>query len=188
MVGLFLAAGPIYAQKISIDYDKDYDSSSIKTFAWAETSKTSLAASNPLLHSRILNGIEYYLTLEEVREVGADPDIYVTYHTSSKQKIVVNTTDFGYGYPRGWGHYGRGPYYGASVGTSTFSVNTYQMGTLVVDVWDAGTKTLVWRGMATNITVTDNPEKMKKRINKALKKMVNKWAKIKAKNLPEEGA
>ncbi len=178
---LLLTAGPAFAQKIYIDYDPSFDASGVETFAWSETSETSVADQNPLLHSRILNGIEYYLSLGGAREDENDPDVYVTYHTSSKKKIVVDTSHYGYGYPRRWGYYGR-PYPSAVYGSSTSTVRTYDRGTLVVDVWDAASDKLVWRGTAVNITVTDNPTKMDKRIDKALKKMVDKWRKIKAEN------
>ena len=68
-----------------------------------------------------------------------------------------------------------------SIAISTTTVSTYVRGTLIVDVWDAKTKELIWRGMAANITVSDNPNKMATRIDKALKKMVDKWQQIKAK-------
>ena len=51
-----------------------------------------------------------------------------------------------------------------------------------MDIWDVASKKLVWRGTAMNISVTDNPAKMEKRIDKALKKMVGEWRKIKSKN------
>jgi hypothetical protein len=190
VMAAILIAGPALAQKIYIDYDKDYDGSHVKTFAWAKTSETSLESSDPLLHSRILNAIEHYITLNGVREVDENPDVHVTYHASSKEELSVNTTNWGYGYPSGWG-YGRyggyggyyGRYYGGSWGgyggSSSTTVSTYQVGTLVIDIWDAKTKGLVWRGMAANITVSENPTKMTKRIDKALKKMVNAWEKIK---------
>ena len=180
VIVLVTIAGPVFAQQIHIDYDKDYDLSGITTFTWAETSKTSVAEANPLLHSRILNGIEYYLTLAGTREVESDPDVYVTYHASTRDQVVVNTTNWGYGYPRGWGYYGGRSYHSGVPSTTT--VNTYKRGTLVVDVWDAETKQLVWRGVASNISVYEDPVKMKKRIDKALKKMAKKWEKIKKKN------
>ncbi len=176
---LLLTAGPAFAQKIYIDYDPSYDASGVETFAWAETSETSVANQDPLLHSRILNGIEYYLTLGGAREVENDPDVHVTYHSSTKKEVVVDTSHYGYGYPGSWGYYGRRYPYGG-YGTSTSTVRTYNRGTLVVDIWDAASDKLVWRGTAVNITVTDNPTKMDKRIDKALKKMVDKWRKIKA--------
>jgi hypothetical protein len=179
---LLLTAGPAFAQKIYIDYDPSFDASGIETFAWSETSETSVASKDPLLHSRILNGIEYYLTLGGAREDESDPDVYVTYHTDSKKEIVVDTSHYGYGYPSRWGYYGRAYPYGGGYGSSTSTVHTYNKGTLIVDIWAAASDKLVWRGIAANITVTDNPTKMDKRIDKALKKMVDKWRKIKAEN------
>lgn len=173
-----LVAGPVFAQKVYVDYDKNYDATGLKTFAWSETSDTSVKAEDPLLHSRIVNGIEYYLTLGGLREDEDDPDVYVTYHTSTEKQVSLDTAHFGYGYPIGWGTYG--PHsYGWYGGVTTTTVRTVQKGTLVVDVWDAESDKLVWRGLADNITVTDSPAKMEKRIEKALKKMVDTWKKIK---------
>jgi len=187
VLGLVLVAGPAFAQKVYIDYDKEFTTGEIKTFAWSDTTETSVKEANPLLHSRIVNGIEYYLTLGGIREDNSDPDVYVTYHGSSEQEVSFDTDHWGYGYPSAWygggyyGGYGHGGY-GGSYGTSTTTMRTYEKGTLVVDVWDAESKKLVWRGTALNITVTDNPSKMEKKIDKALKKMVNEWRKIKEKN------
>jgi hypothetical protein len=178
-LGLILITGPAFAQKVYINYDTSYDGSTVETFAWAETSETSVVRADPLLHSRIVNGIEYYLTLGGVREAESNPDVYVTYHTSTKKEISIDTSVYGYGYPGGWGYYGR-PYAYGGYGSATTTVRTYEKGTLIVDVWDAASNKLVWRGTALNITVTDNPTKMEKRIDKALKKIVDKWRKIKA--------
>jgi len=177
---LILVTGPVFAEKVYVDYDGSYDAKSARTFAWAETSKTSIAKTDPLLHSRILNGIEYYLTLAGLHETDSDPDLRVTYHTSSKKEVSVDTSLHGYGYPGGWGYYHRYPAYGYVDATST--VRTYQRGTLIVDVWDAASNKLVWRGTAADIGVTDNPTKMEKRVDKALKKMVNKWRKYEEQN------
>jgi hypothetical protein len=183
-LALLVVAGPAFAQKAYIDYDRDYDFDSIKTFAWAETSETSVEKTDPLLHSRIVNGIEYYLAQAGFTEVTDNPDVYVTYHTSSKEELSLNTSHFGYGYPGGmawggyYGHYGYG--YGGFSSSST-TVSSYQIGTLVVDVWDAKSKKLVWRGTAGNITVTDNPTRMGKRVDKALAKIVKASQNIKAK-------
>jgi len=186
-LALFLMAGPVFAQKVFIDYDKNYDFSTMKTFSWAETSATSLEIADPMLHSRIVNGIEYYLSDAGMREVKEDPDVYVTYHTSSKEEMSLNTTSFGYGYPGGmaWGGYGGyyGGYggYGMGMGSSSTNVYTYEIGTLVVDVWDPESETLVWRGTATGITIVENPQKMQKKVDKALRKIVAKSQKERAK-------
>lgn len=183
LFALILMTGSILAQTVDVDYDQDYEGGKIKTFTWVKSSGTSVAEADPLLHSRIVNGIEYYLTRAGVREVESDADVYVTYHASSKEEVHLNTTSMNYGYPSAWhrgGYYGGG--YGGGMGMSTTTVSSYQKGTLVVDVWDAKSEKLIWRGMASNIVLTQNPTKMEKKIDKALKKMMDKWEKIKKKN------
>jgi hypothetical protein len=170
------------AQKVYINYDKSYDGSAVETFAWAETAETSVANTDPLLHSRIVNGIEYYLTLGGVREAESNPDVYVTYHASTKKELSIDTSVHGYGYPGGWGYYGHRPYGYGGYATSSTTVREYERGTLIVDVWDAASNQLVWRGTAANIAVIENPIKMEKKIDKALKKIVDKWRKIKARD------
>jgi len=184
---LALSATPAMAQKINIDYDKDFRGT-VKTFAWQDTDDTSLAKADPLLHSRVVNAIEHFLTTVGIREVapGEEPDIYVTYHTSVKEEVQFNTTNFGYGYPGGWYSpygYGRyGGYGGVGMSTSTTSATTYQRGTLVLDVWYRETKNLIWRGTVTGI-LPEKPEKMNKFIDKVLEKMVKKWDKIRKREL-----
>ena len=186
-----LFAGPAFAQKVYIDYDKEYDRSTIKTYAWKETAETSVKDYDPLLHSRIVSGIEHYLTLGGLAEVDSEPDVYVTYHGNSKEELSVNTTSIGvgYGYPSAWGYGpygGYGGYYGSHYGgmyggTASTTVTAYQVGTLVIDVWDAYTEKLIWRGMAAEIVLSDNPKKMAKKIDKALAKMIDKWRRVKKK-------
>ena len=184
-----LIAGPAFAQKIYIDYDKEYDGSKNKTFAWSETKESSLAETEPSLHSLIINTIAGHITASGVEQVDNDPDVYVTYHGSTKEELSLDTTHYGYGvgtmsygrYGGYGGYYGR--YYGGGYGgSSTTTVRSYQIGTLVVDIWDAKTEKLVWRGIAANITISENPHKLDKNIEKALKKMIKKWQKMKKKN------
>jgi hypothetical protein len=181
-----LIAGPAFAQKIYIDYDEEYDGSKNKTFAWSETKETSLAATDPSLHSLIISEIEGHIIAGGIELVDDDPDLYVTYHGSTKEEMALDTSYYGYSAGRmGYGRYGGyggyyGRYYGGGLGTSSSTtVRSYQVGTLVVDFWDAKTEKLVWRGIAANITISENPHKVKKKVEKALKKMVSKWQRMK---------
>jgi len=180
---LFAMSGPALAQKVYIDYDEDYDVSQIKTFAWKATDATSLKEADPMLHDHIVNAIQRYLVGAGMSEADGDPDIWVTYHTSTKENLSVNTSDFGYGYPGSWawgGYYGR--YASVGVGYSTTSISTYHTGTLVVDVWDSESNKLVWRGSAANITLAENPGKMRHKIDRTLEKIVKKSRKARQKN------
>ena len=123
-----------------------------------------VAVPNPLMHERIVDAIAEQLSKKGLTKVEDDPDVYVTYHASGKQEVRVTASSYGYGYRRGW----------AGGGTTTATTQTYLKGTLVVDIWDAETKNLVWRGTATD-TVSDKPEKNEEKINKSMEKMFKKY-------------
>ena len=171
-----LAIAPAFAQKVYIDYDKAYDRSTVHTYAWGKTDST-LAQVQPRAHDHIVQKIDGYLANAGLKKAEQDPDVFVTYHTNSKEELSVNTDMWGYGYPSSfyWN-----PYWGAGFGSTTTTVTSYTRGTLIIDVWDAKTKKLIWRGSATDI-VPENPEKAYKKIDKALEKIVAKWEKEKTK-------
>lgn len=54
--------------------------------------------------------------------------------------------------------------------TATTTVNEYKVGTMVVDIFDAKDKKLVFRGVGQD-EVSDKPEKNEKKIEKATEKM-----------------
>jgi hypothetical protein len=53
---------------------------------------------------------------------------------------------------------------------ATTTVENYRVGTLVVDMYDAQNKRLVWRGTSTD-TLSDKPENNEKKLDKAVDKM-----------------
>ena len=168
---LLLAATPALAQKVNVDYDKTFDFSKVETYQWVDPVQD---AGNPLMIQRLHNAIDYHMSMKGVRKVDSDPDVFLTYSTSSKEEFSVSSTNFGYGYGAGW--YG----YGGGVGMTSTNVTSYEVGTLVIDVWDAKTKNLVWRGTAEG-TVAANPEKMERKLTTALEKLYDKWEKMAAK-------
>jgi hypothetical protein len=182
---LVTSALPAYAQKVFIDYDKNYDRSTIKTFAWVDNEEHSLKNVDPLMHTRIVDAIKRHLAEAGWTEAAPDQaDVHVTYHGSSKEEMSINTTSMGYGYPSGWAYGGYYGYYGypaVGISGSTSTVSTYKVGTLVVDVWDLKTQKLIWRGQATDIVISANPAKMEKKVDTALEKLVHAWEKTKAK-------
>jgi hypothetical protein len=167
-----LAAIPASAQKVNIDYAHEFDFNSVKTFQYVETEDSN--AGSQLTHDRIKNAIIRELEEGGLKQVDADPDLYVTYHITTKEKTVYNTTNFGYGgYGGGW--YG----WGGGMGTSTTTASNYTEGTLIIDGYEPDEKKMVWRGMGT-VTVKAKPEKQAKQIDNILKKLGNRWDKIHA--------
>lgn len=156
-----------YAQKVNVDYDKQANFSSYKTYSWGEGTP----AKNPLGHQRIIAGIEAQLAAKGWQKVASDSDVVVIYNAATSTEQQINTFDSGgywggYGYRRGWGGYGGG--------ISTTTVQNIKVGELIVDMADVKNKSFIWRGTASD-TLSDKPEKNQKKLDKVLAKMFKKF-------------
>jgi hypothetical protein len=172
LIVLGLAAIPASAQKVTIDYAKDFNFKATETFQYVETKDSN--TSNELMDGRIKDAIVRELTQGGLKQVDANPDLFVTYHFTSKENTVYDTTNFGYGgLGMGWGRWGGG----MGMGSSTTTSSTYTEGTLIIDGYEPGDKKMVWRGTGT-VTVKAKPEKQVQQIDKILAKLGDKWDKI----------
>ena len=152
------------AQKVNVDFDKAVDFSKFKTFTWA--SGTPVA--NPMANQRIIAGIEGQLAAKGLQKVEGNADLEVMYHGAVGQQTQLNSTNMG-GWGYGWGRYG-----GMGMGTTTTTVQNIPTGELIVDIGDVQAKKFIWRGTARD-TLSDNPEKNQKKLEKALTKMFQKY-------------
>jgi hypothetical protein len=146
------------APTVKIDYDKAANFSPLKTFSI----KLGTPWGNQIGEKRVMDAVTQALTgkgWKLVPEGQADAQVLV--HGASRTKKDLNTFYSGmggYGY-RGWGAMG-------GTGTATTTVTEYQVGTLVVDVFDAKSKSLMWRGIAQD-EVSDSADKNIEKIGKA---------------------
>jgi hypothetical protein len=180
-----LVLAPAFAAKPQIQWNESYDFSTIKTFEWQDHAGQSLKESDPFLHSHLVNAIEYQLTAAGLTEVTENPDVYVNYTSSTRNDVRLESDSYGYGfgaYGYGWGRYGYGMGVGVGPTSTTTRVVEIPRGTLVVDIWDASNKELVWRGTASDISVSDDPEKTQRNVAKAVEAMAKQ-----AKRLREKG-
>jgi hypothetical protein len=176
VVLLVLAAAPVMAQKVYVDYDTTADFGSFKTFAWVDTDTTSLKADYPEVDGMIKNNITYYLVKAGLKEDAENPDVKVTYHTSSSTKTQTMFATFGYDYGTGWTW---GPYWGPMVASGTMSTD-FKKGMLVIDVWNPRTREAVFRGTAVK-SIGDNPLKTIKKIDRSIDKIVEAFRTMRAK-------
>ena len=93
------------------------------------------------------------------KNVDANPDVIVATHAVTKEEKELSASGY-----RG------GLRWGGGMGTASVMTYTYAVGSLVMDLYDAKTKQLVWRGTATD-SLEDKPEKNAVKIVKALDKM-----------------
>jgi hypothetical protein len=152
-----------FAQNVTYDFDKAADFSKFKTYAWVHGTELK----DELNHKRIVNAIDAQLASEGLAKVenAATADVLVAYHASFDKDLQIN------GFSSGWGGYRFGP-----SRTGSARVEEILIGTLAVDLVDAKTKTIVWRGMATKeVDVKASPEKREKNINKAAEKLFKNY-------------
>jgi hypothetical protein len=162
--GVALAvAGGAWAQDVKVDYDKAANFGAIKTFSL----KLGTGWGNQIGEKRVTDEITEALTAKgwAVAPEG-QANAQVVLHGATETKRSLNTFYSGgmgaYGY-RGWG--GRG-----GMGTATTTESQYTVGTLVVDIFDATGKNLLWRGVAQD-ELSDKTEKNVKKLGKASDKL-----------------
>ena len=149
------------AQTVKTDHDPTASFASYKTYYWA---KADPVPGNDIVNQRVTSAIDQQLAAKGWTKVPeTQADVAVAAHGSTEQQKSLDT--FYSGGMGGWGYRGWG-----GMGTATTTVNTYTNGTLLVDMFDAKTKKLVWRGTAT-ATVSSDPKKNAQKIQKAAEKL-----------------
>ncbi len=151
---VILTALLLPAQDVKTDYDRNYDFSQLKTFAV----KIGTPWGNPLGEQRAKEAVTQQLTAKGWTQADeATADAIVMIHGATQTKQSLDTFYSGGGW--GWGG-----------GMATTTVNEVNVGSGVVDIFDAKTKKLVFRGTAQD-ELSDKPEKNEKKIEKATEKM-----------------
>jgi hypothetical protein len=150
-------ASAAFAQKVTTDYNKSAAFAKYKTFMWIKEPKTT----NPLMRQRVIDDVNSALQARGLQLVTSNADLCIAAHAATTQERTLNTFYDGFG--GGWRWRG-------GIGSATTTVSTYEVGTLVVDIFDAQTKEAVWRGTASK-TLSENPEKNADNLNKAVVKM-----------------
>ena len=150
-----------FAQNVKTDYDKGTNFAPYKTFMWIKEPKTS----DPLTKQRVIDDVTSALTGRGLRQVTSDADLCIAAHAATKEERTLNTFYNGFG--GGWR-------WGGGFGSATTSVNTYEVGTLVVDIFDAKTKEAIWRGTSSK-TLSGNPQKNAENLNKAVVRMFRNY-------------
>jgi len=161
---MFLFAGISAAQQVKTDYDRAADFAQYKTYSWEH-----VETKDPLFVDRIKNAVNATLAARGWTQVesGGDVSIVAIQMTSNQQTLTTFYNGFGGGW--GWRRFG-----GGGIGEATTTTETYKVGTLVVDLFDAKTKKLLWRG-ASSDTLSNNSDKNIKNLDKGVEKMFKQF-------------
>jgi len=155
---LLLIVTVALAQKVTTDYKQGADFSKYKRFMWIKE----LSTKDPLMKQRMIEAINAQLTAKGLQLATGNADLAVAAHVATQEKQTLNTFYEGIG---GWA-------WGLD-GTAT-TVQTYEEGTMVVDLFDANTQQIVWRGSATS-EIPGSTKKETKKVEKAIEKMFSNF-------------
>jgi hypothetical protein len=153
---LCLLAGYSLAQKVNVEFDQAADFSKYKTFAIrnGQVSSQSPILNSELVRKQIESDIEQNLTARGLTRVDGPADLNVMYHLGSAHGVQREV------YPARWW------------GTRVVAV-PYSEGTLVIDLRDTSTHSLVWRGIAS--AEKSDPAKIKSKLDDMVRKPLEKY-------------
>jgi hypothetical protein len=162
--GAALLVGACSGISTTTDYDPQVDFSGFSTYDWVD----SQGEVDNITSSRIRQSVDAAMVAKGFTQSSANPDLAISYQVSSAERRSFNTVNAGWG-----GGYGWGGGWGMGMGTSTTTENVWQEGSLILGIFDAATKNLVWTGTATtDLDPSRSPADRQKVIDEAVTKMM----------------
>jgi Domain of unknown function (DUF4136) len=146
------------AANIVTDYDHSANFSQYKTYSWLK-----VQAGDSLWADRIQQDVDAQLAAKGWTKVQSNGDATVAAFQSTQDQQTLQTFYDGFG--GGWRWRG-----GGGLGMSTTTADVTKVGTLVVDIFQAQSKQLLWRGKERD-ALTGNPGKNAEKLSKDLANM-----------------
>ena len=149
--GLVLSS-TAWGQDVTYDYDKSADFASLTSYAWVNGGRVA----DDLNHQRIVSAVDRQLGLKGVHKADAvaGADLLVTYHAVITRDLEVSGNRYGI---NRW---------------ASARVEEVPVGALMVDIVNAKTRAVVWRGMVSrDLDPKASPEEREKNLNKAVEKL-----------------
>jgi hypothetical protein len=159
-VAICLISSIAAAQQVSVNYNHNQSFAQYHTYAWGSNNANQVR--NSILAQVAQQDINSALQGKGLRMVqeNQNPDLIVTGNGGMRQQTSYSA----------WGMRGIGGGMGGI--TPEQSVEA----TLIVDLYEAKTQSLVWRGIAQN-TLNQNGNKNQQMVEKAIQKMFKQWPK-----------
>jgi hypothetical protein len=145
-------------QQVSVNYNHSQSFTQFHTYAWGSDNANQVQ--NSILAQVAIQNIDSALQGKgwQKVEVSQNPDVLVTASGGLKQQTSYSA----------WGMRG----IGGGMGGITPEQNV--IGTLIVDLYDAKSQSLVWRAIGQN-TLNNNGNKNQQIVQKAIVKMFKQW-------------
>lgn len=162
--GLFVVVALVAgcaSMSVTTEHSRGVDFSKFETFQYQD-SDMSVADTSSTAHKRIVDAIKRQLTANGLTETDSQPDLFVTYYGESTGDTVVDSSDLGYA--------ANTQFYRAGNLSQSTSIMRFERGTIVVDLWDAPTHELIWRGQVEK-SLSRNPDANLAKIDEGIAKM-----------------
>jgi hypothetical protein len=158
VAALLVIAGTLTAQDVSYNFMPRTDFSKYRTYKWVNIGG---AHPDQIMDAEIKQSVDAQLASRGLTKTDSDKaDLYIGYQTAVNQEMQWDA----------WGSRSFG------MGMGSWTSSTISVGTLVLDMYDPGTKQLVWTGRATKtIDPGSNHEKNMKNLDKATAKLLKNY-------------
>lgn len=152
-----IAATTAFAQQVASNYVPGTDFSKYKTYKWVAIPGAEVP--DQIVDAEIRQAIDTNLAGKGFTKVTGDAaDMFIGYQVAVQQE-------------RQWNAYGGMGWRFGGMGTATSS--TLNVGTLILDIYDAKAQQLIWKGESTKtIDPSKNPQKNQENIQKAMNKLL----------------
>lgn len=163
---LIVAVGRAAAQNASANYDKNLDFSKFKTYKWVNIENAQHL--DDLTADQLAGTVETELAKKGLKKSQTDNvDLFIGYQVARGKEKQVSQYNLGATY---------GSAAGATSGTAGATTTVVHTGLLVLDMYDAQTKQLVWRGVVANAIDADaKPEKKQKHMDQGVAKLLKDY-------------
>jgi hypothetical protein len=153
--------------QVSYDRDKSINIDDYKTYGWLDVKAIENRNNDPryyneLTDKRIKAAVDKEMAGKGYSSVQAKPAMEMHYHIIVENKTTVISEPMGITY---------GDYWARKISTSY----PYREGTLIIDIMDAKTNQLVWRGSGTDVITVEMTKDPETAINKAVKEILKKF-------------
>ena len=162
-IGAALLVSACSGISTTTDYDPAVNFSAFSTYDWIDSE----GQVDNITSSRVRQSVDAALTAKGFTQSTSNPDLAVSYQVTSAERRSYNTVN------TGWGGGYRGAGWGMGMGTSTTTEQVWNEGSLILGIFDTGTKNLVWTGTATtDLDPSRSPQERQELIDSAVTKMM----------------
>jgi hypothetical protein len=167
--------------QVHVDYDPSANFTGLKTYDWISgsqvTSEDPRFDDNPFIETLLRRTLKAQLGIKGyVQESSDTPDFLVGYYATLDEGVDIEIINRYYGYSAVQDGYGYGYEYYSWTAKPEFREHKYRKGTLIVDIVNSGTRSLMWRGVGQDeMNFSRELEAKEEKLNDAVRRMLKEF-------------